>query len=136
MTDWDAAPIGRHVGEGMTVRGIEVEWEKYEDRYVFMIPNTLEKARSAYAYDPVFNTALTIFCDKKQKRPEDALHDNLGQLLHVDQELLTGVTRTGGEPMPEQAFSVEPTINDLKQMFVNDTINIEEFESRVEEKLR
>lgn len=135
MTDSDAPLIDPYASGGVTVRSVEVRWEKWDDRYVFAIPDTLQEARSAYAYDPVFNTALTIFCDRKQLRPEEALIENLGCLLHVEPKLMTGVTRIGEEPMPEPAFSTEPSIAELKQMFVDDTIGIAEFERRVEERL-
>lgn len=119
----------------MTPVGVEVEWDEYEDRYVFEVPRTFEEARSAYAYDPVFNAAIDVYCDRKRMRPEECLRENTGMLLHVEKRLLGDLRRPRPEAMAPNMNKTEPTIRELKQMFVEDELTIQEFERRVEKRL-
>ena len=137
MTDdhHERTPRWERPEETLTRAEVEVEWEVYDDRFVFMLPDTLEAARSAYAYDPVFNAAVDIYCDRKRMRPEQCLRENLAHLLHVEKRLLGATDEFVPNAMTPNLNKTEPTVRELKRMFVNDELSIEEFERRVEERL-
>jgi len=116
----------------------------------FMLPLKLDKARSAYCYDPTFQMAIDVYCDRNNQRPEEALSDNLGHRLTVEKRLLqptiSAPTFDSTPPEPDSGKRAEDvsdrrddtsevTISELKAMYAKGEIDILTFENRVEEVL-
>lgn len=130
---------------------------------VFTVPSTLPEARSAYCHDSVFRVAVDILCTEESITPEELFKRERQQMLGVEKPLLERrieeLGRVLSDSSVEHAESFhteplgsiedevvdhpshnvtqrdEPTLSELKQMYVQGEITIYEFENRIEEVL-
>lgn len=124
MSDENSFPM-RSWEESATVAEVEVDREEFTlnkhelhkkevDYIALRVPDTLEEARSAFCYDPVFNTAVEIFASKKNKRVETVLSENLMKMIQIRSELIAGEVRNNKDSVPSNvlhAFETESEIS-------------------------
>ena len=152
-------------GAGVDVMGVEPDMDVVEidnrlhepgparNVVVFEVPHTIQEARSAYSSSGTFNAAVNICSREHNCTPEQVLSDNLGMLLHVEEELLGGIGDAfeSYHPVSDRYSNIEPeqepaewetadseqsatgatrvnTVADAKQLYVDGEVDILEFE--------
>jgi len=157
-------------GAGVDVMGVEPDMDVVEidnrlhepgparNVVVFEVPHAIQEARSAYSSSGTFNAAVNIYSREHNCTPEQALSDNLGMLLHVEEELLGGIGDVfeSYQSISDRYSSIKPeqepaewetadseqsangatrvdTVADAKQLYVDGEIDILEFEDILED---
>jgi hypothetical protein len=126
--------------------------KKDVDIISIQIPRTLQKARSAFCHDQMFNMMVETYASQVNKTPEKVLENNLRKLLHCRAEMINGMTghrnqavsvegvnglvndvdnQNNQQEAEEEEQEVE-TLQSVKQEYVEGKINIYEFEDKVE----
>ena len=103
----------------------------------FIVPKTIEEARSAYCHNPSFNMAVDLYASKENKTPEEVLLNNLQMGLHVRSELLGESKESKSErleksPLVQSKNKNRETIESLRRKYVDGYIDIFKFEREID----